>query len=105
MIGGPWTRSMKGVPWTRSTEGVHRPGVHVLYFPLFEKGLKATLACNENIVMRHDVMRALFPGLPSDLRTTPYRADKDEMIAAGLGPYLKTCLTVTGGVLSRGYSC
>ena len=43
-IGGPWTRSMKGVhgpdpyfdgpgKWTRSTEGVHGPGVHVLYFP------------------------------------------------------------------------
>ena len=43
-IGGPWTRSMKGVhgpgpyfdgpgPRTRSTEGVHGPGVHVLYFP------------------------------------------------------------------------
>lgn len=64
---------------------------------LFEKGLKVTLACNENIVMRHDVMRALFPGLPLDLRTTPYLADEDEMIAAGLGPYLKKCLTVTGG--------
>ena len=64
---------------------------------LFEKGLKAILACNETIVMRHDVMRALFPGLPSDLRTTPYLADEDEMIAAGLGPYLKRCLTVTGG--------
>ena len=46
MIGGPWTRSMKGVhgpgpyfhgpgPWTRSMEGVHEPGVHVLYFPGF----------------------------------------------------------------------
>ena len=64
---------------------------------LFEKGLKATLAWNENIVIRHDVMRALFPGLPSDLRTTPYLADEDELIAAGLGPYLKRCLTVTGG--------
>ena len=64
---------------------------------LFEKGLKAILACNETIVMRHDVMRVLFPGLPSDLRTTPYLADEDEMIAAGLGPYLKRCLTVTGG--------
>ena len=42
-------------------------------------------------------MRALFPGLPSDLRTTPYLADEDELIAAGLGPYLKRCLTVTGG--------
>ena len=64
---------------------------------LFEKGLKAILACNETIVMWHDVMRVLFPGLPSDLRTTPYLADEDEMIAAGLGPYLKRCLTVTGG--------
>ena len=63
---------------------------------LFEKGLKATLACNENI-MRHDVMRALFPGLPSDLRTTPYLADEDELMTAGLGPYLKKCFTVTGG--------
>ena len=27
--------------------------------PLFEKGLKAILACNETIIMRHDVMRAL----------------------------------------------
>ena len=47
--------------------------------------------------MRHDVMRALFPGLPSDLRTTSYLTDEDELIAAGLGPYLKKCLTVTGG--------
>ena len=47
--------------------------------------------------MRHDVMRALFPGLPSDLRTTPYLADEDEMIAAGLGPHLERFLTVTGG--------
>ena len=64
---------------------------------LFEKGLKAILACKETIVMLHDVMRALFPGLPSDLRTTPYLTDEDEMRAAGLGPYLKRCLTVTGG--------
>ena len=37
-IGGPCTRSMKGVlghgPWTRSREGVHGPGVPVLYFPM-----------------------------------------------------------------------
>ena len=33
---------------------------------LFEKDLKAILAGNETIVMRHDVMRALFPGFPSD---------------------------------------
>ena len=64
--------------------------------PLFEKGLKSTQACNDNIAMQHDVMRAHFPGLPSDLRTSPYLADENEMIAAGLGPYMRKCITVTG---------
>ena len=64
---------------------------------LFEKGLKSPLACNETITMRHDVVRALFPGLPSDLRGSPYLASEEELIAAGLGPYLKKCLTVKGG--------
>ena len=64
---------------------------------LFEKGLKASLACNETITMRHDVIRAIFPGLPSDLRGSPYLANEEELIAAGLGSSLKKCLTVTGG--------
>ena len=64
---------------------------------LFEKGLKSPLACNETITIRHDVVRALFPGLPSDLRGSPHLASEEELIAAGLGPYLKRCLTVTGG--------
>ena len=58
---------------------------------LFEKGLKSPLACNETITIR------LFPGFPSDLRGSPYLASEEELIAAGLGPYLKRCLTVTGG--------
>ena len=33
-IGGPWTRSMKGV---------HGPGVHVLYFPILETAAKQSL--------------------------------------------------------------
>ena len=64
---------------------------------LFEKGLKSPLACNETITMWHDVVQTLFPCLPSDLRGTPYLASEEELIAAGLGPYLKKCLTVTGG--------
>ena len=64
---------------------------------LFEKGLKSPLACNETITIRHDVVRVLFPGLPSDLRGSPYLAREEELIATGLGPYLKRCLTVTGG--------
>ena len=47
--------------------------------------------------MRHDVLRAIFPGLPSDLRSAPYLASEEELIAAGLGSSLKKCLTVTGG--------
>ena len=62
---------------------------------LFEKGLKSPLACNETITIRHDVVRALFPRLPSELRGSPYLASEEELIAAGLGPYLKRFLTVT----------
>ena len=64
---------------------------------LLEKGLKSPLACNEIITMRHDVLRAIFPDLPSDLRGSPYLASKEELITAGLGSSLKKCLTVTGG--------
>ena len=46
--------------------------------------------------MQHDVMRAHFPGLPSDLRTTPYLADEDEMTTADMGLYPKKCLTDDG---------
>ena len=41
---------------------------------LFEKGLKSPLACNETITMRHIVLQAIFPDLPSDLRGSPYLA-------------------------------
>lgn len=64
---------------------------------LFDKGFKSPLACNETIIIRHDVVQVLFPGLPSDLRGSPYLASEEVLIAAGLGPYLKRCLTVTGG--------
>ena len=64
---------------------------------LFENGLKASLACNETITMRHDVKQAIFPSLPSNLGGSPYLASKEELIAAGLGSSLKKCLTVTGG--------
>ena len=55
------------------------------------------LACDETITIRHDVVQALFPGLSSDLRGSLYLTSEEELIAAGLGPYLKRCLTVTGG--------
>lgn len=64
---------------------------------LFERGLKSPLGCNETIIMRHDVLRSIFPGLPSDLRSTPYSVSKEELLTAGFYPYLKRILTVTGG--------
>ena len=69
---------------------------------LLEKGLKTSLLYSETITMRHDVLRAIFPGLPSDLCGTPNPPpppppSEEELIAAGLGSFLKKCLTVTGG--------
>ena len=64
---------------------------------LFEKDLKSPLAFTETIPARHDVLRAIFPALPSDLRGVPYHISEEELLSAGFGPYLKRCLTVTGG--------
>ena len=52
---------------------------------LFEKGLKTPLACNETITMRHDVLRALFPEMPLELRGAPYLASKEKLVGAGFG--------------------
>ena len=46
--------------------------------------------------MRHDVLRLLFPDVPSDLCGTPYLASQAGLIQAGLGSFLKKYLTVTG---------
>ena len=35
--------------------------------------------------------------MPTDLRTTPYLADEEDLVRAGLSPFIKKCLTVTGG--------
>ena len=64
---------------------------------LFEGGLKSPLGCCETLTMSHDVVRSLFPGMPSDLRGSPYLADENELTNAGLASSLKKCLTVTGG--------
>ena len=64
---------------------------------LLEKGLKMSLVYSETITMRHDVLRAIFPGLTSDLCGTPNPPGEEELIAAGLGSFLKKCFTVTGG--------
>ena len=58
---------------------------------LFEGGLKSPLGCCETLTMSHDVVRSLFPGMPSDLRGSPYLADENELTNAGLASSLKMC--------------
>ena len=64
---------------------------------LFEKGLKSPLSCIKTITMRHGVLRSLFPDIPLQLRETPFLASREALTRAGLGSFLKKCLTVTGG--------
>ena len=64
---------------------------------LFEGGLKSPLGCCETLTVSHDVVRSLFPGMPSDIRGSPYLADEEDLTNAGLASSLKKCLTVTGG--------
>lgn len=64
---------------------------------LFERGLRAKIKYDETIMIRHDIIRALFPEMPSDLRAAPYLANLDALKAAGLEPFLARYITVTGG--------
>ena len=52
----------------RSVDPIHADERKERLSVLFEKGLKMPLARNETIPLLHDVLRAIFPGLPSDLR-------------------------------------
>ena len=52
---------------------------------LFKKGLKAPLACNKMITMRHDVLPAIFPDMPFDIRGIPYLTSEEELVTPGLG--------------------
>ena len=82
---------------SRCVDPVHRDECKERLALLFERGLKSPLGCNETIIMRHDVLWSIFLGLPFDLRSTPYLVSEEELFTAGLGPYLKRILTVTGG--------
>ena len=64
---------------------------------VFEKGLRSPLGFSDTITMRHDVLRSIFPKMPTDLRATPYLADEEDPVRAELSPFIKKCLTVTGG--------
>ena len=85
------------LPWRTGLSNQFTPMSAERSSAFFEKGFKAPLACNETITMRHDVMRAIFPGLPSDLHGTPYPTSEEELVTAGHSYSLRKCLIVTGG--------
>lgn len=63
---------------------------------LLEKGLKSPNSTyDETLVIRHDVIRSLFPKLSLHLDTSS--VTEEELVEAGLASSLKKCLTVTGG--------
>ncbi|KAK3727105.1 hypothetical protein QZH41_017704 [Actinostola sp. cb2023] len=63
----------------------------------YENGLQAPLDYEECLIMRHDVVRALFPNMSADLRPTPHLADEKELKYAGFEAFLERYMTVTGG--------
>lgn len=64
---------------------------------VLERGLKTVLQYTETIEMKHEVVRAIFPKIPSELSTKPYLADKQDLEDAGLKDYLERTVTLAGG--------
>ena len=73
-----------------------------------QKGLKLPLTCNDTMTMGHNVIEAIFPGLPRALPPTLYLANKEELIKEGFSwianlaavgelVYLKDPVDCTGG--------
>lgn len=56
---------------------------------VFERGMKVLLQHEESIEIRHDVVRYLFPNLPTQLQLTPTEISDQELKDAGLDPYLE----------------
>ena len=70
----------------------------------YSYGVSSFCCCSRNCDAEHRGKRPF--DLPTDdttlvtplrWRGSPYLASEEELIAAGLGPYLKRCLIVTGG--------
>ena len=55
------------------------------------------LLYSEVLEIKHDVVRSLFPSIPSVISKTPYLATEHELVNAGLEQYLDRTVTRTGG--------
>ena len=67
--GTNWTRANNRLP-IRSVDPVRSVKRDSLFS--LKKSLISPLACSETIAMRHDVLRPIFPEMPSCLHGTPY---------------------------------
>ena len=65
---------------------------------LLENNLKSkAMECNESLIMRHDVVRHLFPRIPLNLQGRPFDVSEQELIQADLGTFLRKRFTIFGG--------
>ena len=63
---------------------------------VLERGLKTGLRFTEVIEIKHDVIRTIFPRVPSVLSKKPYLADEQDFIDAGLERYIERTISHAG---------
>ena len=63
---------------------------------LLERGLKKGLQYTETLEIKHEVVRSIFPRMPSEISRRSYQATEKEFRDAGLGDNLERTVTVTG---------
>ena len=64
---------------------------------VLEKGLKTFRETDATLQLSHGVLRHLFPRLPSELSSVPFKATKEDFATAGVSDYVERIVTVTGG--------
>ena len=63
---------------------------------VLERGLKSALLSSEVIDIQHDVVRGLFPKMPSVVSKKPYLVSEKEVVDAGLASFLERTVTQVG---------
>ena len=69
---------------------------HLRIALLLERGLKVSLMTDVSLEMRHDVVQALFPSIPSQVSRSWHKLSKEEVIAAGFEGHLSQEIALTG---------
>ena len=63
---------------------------------VFERGMKVPLQHEESIEIRHDVVRFLFPNVPSHIQLKPTEIADQDLQDAGLGQYVERTINANG---------